>query len=142
MSNQLTQNYNTAKIFVWDNRYQVEAIANSGYAAVTLEKGTVMARLTASGKLVPFIASALLDGSAAPIGVLTEEHTIEAGDEINVNICIAGDVVAPMLVFANGTDTLETVITYLNKNVKDALQSLSVAIKLVDSTELSNFDNQ
>lgn len=140
--NQLSQNYDTSKTFVWGNRFQTESYTNDTYDPITLATGTVMGRVFATGKVVPF-ASDAVDGSEEPIGVLQEGFVAEGGTTSNVSICVAGDVVQSKLVFGNGTDTLETQITNLgNRRVKDALQGMSVAIKLIASTELSQTDNQ
>jgi len=137
-SNQLFQNYDTSKIFVWNNRYQEESITNSSYDVGTLEAGTVMARYIGTDMLIPFDST---DIKSMPIGILTQSVTIQGGETVNVNICVAGDVVAPKLVFVNGTDTLNTLMVN-GELVRDAIQGDAVGIKLVGSTELTNFDNQ
>lgn len=139
MSNQLFNNYDTSKIFVWDNRYQAEKLTNSSYDDGTLEAGTVMARFNGTTTVVPF---ASVDPKAVDIiGVLSQDTYIKAGDTVDVNICVAGDVVADKLKFVGG-DTLTTVIPTNGFMVLDVLQGETVGIKVVPSTELTEFDNQ
>ena len=137
-SNQLFQNYDTSKTFVWNNRYQEESITNSSYDEGILPAGTVMARYNGTTQLMPFDST---DIKSMPIGILTQGVTIQGGETLNVTICVAGDVVAEKLVFINLTDTLTTIMAD-GQMVKDAIQGDAVGIKLVGNTELTNFDNQ
>jgi len=141
MSNQLTSNFDWSKIFVFDNRYQIESFTNSGYVTKNLVAGTVMARYQGGTAIVPFDSTN--PNANVPLGVLTDDHEVEAGDTVKVNICTAGDVVANKLTFDNGTDDFNTNVgTAPVQTVKDYLQSNNTGIKLVASTELTSEDNQ
>ena len=139
MSNQLTTNFDTSKIFIWDNQYQPERITNNSYDEASLPQGTVMARLAGSTEIVPFDSS---DPKQLPLGVLTQDLTVAGGETASVYICIAGGVVESKLYFVNGTDTVNTTLLPGGQTIKDYLQANNTGIKLVPSTELTSYDNQ
>ena len=139
MSNQLTNNFDTSKIFIWDNRYQPETITNSSYDEVTLEAGTLVGRVTATGAIVA-CRSDSADGSQIPLGILKSEHVIPAGDSVETYICIAGDVAEEKVVFFKAGDTAETIVD--GRRYKDRIEADTMGIKLVPGTELTSEDNQ
>jgi hypothetical protein len=130
-------NTDRSKVFLWNRRSAKGQITNGTGAPITILEGTVMGRIGATNLLVAF-TSAAVDGSQHPIGVLMTDYTIAAGATADVFICDAGDVAAEKLLF-QGADTLETVIS--GRRVKDLLQMNAPGLKLVYSTELTNFDN-
>lgn len=136
--NQAIINTNTAKVFLWNRRSEKGQITNGTGGTVNYPEGTVMGRISASGKFAPF-ASAAVDGTQHPIGVLIDSYAIIAADTQDVFICVAGDVAEEKLIFQGG-DTLETVIS--GQRVRDILQGKSVGIKLVKATEMTTTDNQ
>lgn len=137
-SNQLTVNTSTEKIFLWNNRFESGVVENDEvYDDLVLKAGTVMGRVASTRKLV-VIAKAASDGSQFPVGVLNQDWTIAAGDEQTVSICVAGDVNQNALVLPVGT-ALTDVIS--GKTLKDRIGSDTVGIKLVESTELTGYDN-
>lgn len=138
-SNQQTTNYDTSKIFIWNNRFQTENYNNSGYDAVDLVAGTVMGRVAATGKIVP-LDSGASDGSQYPVGILNQDWTVDGGDDQNVSICIAGDVAVEKIVFATEGDDLETIVD--GKQLKDRIQGDTMGIKLVPGTDLTGTDNE
>lgn len=138
----LITNYDTSKIFVWNNRSQTENLANGTGAEKTYDVGLVMGRVFATGALLPSESDAV-DGSEIPVGILAETYTIGDGESTDVSICIGGDVVQNKLVFNNGTDDLETkIVNQDNRPYRDAIQGMTLGVKLVPSTELTEEDNQ
>ncbi len=135
---QAITNYNTTKIFVGNNRFENGQYVNSSYDDVTLPGGRLMGRIKTSGKLVPHNSSAT-DGSQYPVGILNENHVVEAGDTAQVSICIAGDVVESQVVLY-GSDLMSTVID--DKQIRDRIASDTVGIILVGGDELTDYDNQ
>lgn len=127
-----------SKIFVWNNRFDNFDFNNGGYDDVTLESGTLMGRISATGK-IKGLRSDNADGSELPIGILNQTRVIAAGKTVNVSICVAGDVVADKLVFEKTGDTLDTVVS--GKRLRDRIGSDTVGIKLVGGTELTKTDN-
>ena len=75
---------------------------------------TILGQITASGKLVALESDAV-DGSQFPIGIINESilaASIVAGD-VNVLDIVVGDGVVNQdkIVFRNGTDTLDTMVS-------------------------------
>lgn len=136
--NQAIIKTDTAKIFLWNNRYESADYTNGGGAPVVLPKGTVMGRINATGKVAP-LTSAAVDGSQFPCGILNEDWTVAAGATQNVSFCVAGDV-AEEKVILQGADTLATVVT--GRTLRDRIASDTVGIKLVAGTELTGYDNE
>lgn len=134
-NNQLITNYDTTKIFVWNNEYETGTFVAGAYDDVV--PGTVVGRIAASAKLVPLDSSAS-DGSQFPVGILVDQ--VAAGDERTATICIAGDVNEGSIVFYNGTDTLSTVVS--SRILRDRIAADTKGIRIVPTTELSEFDNQ
>ena len=131
-------NTNTAKIFVWNNRYISAEYTNSTYDAVTIPAGTLMGRVHATGEVIP-LASGASDGSQFPLGVLASDYTVDAGDTVSVSLCVEGDVVEAYVVL-DGSDTMDTVISA--RTIRDRIGADTVGIKLVGETELTGYDNQ
>lgn len=136
-SNQRFTDYENAKIFVGDNNFITGNYANDTYDDVTLEAGTLMARVASTNKLV-VIDKAASDGSQYPVGVLNKEWTVLAGEDQDVSICIDGDVVESGVVLPSGT-ALSDVID--SKTLRDRIASDTAGIVLVGGTELTDYDN-
>lgn len=139
MSGQRTTNYNTAKIFVFDNRYTTGTYTNDTYDEVTLAAGTIMGRHAASDELKPLDASAS-DGTQFPVGILKEETVVADGDVVTLTICVSGDVEESLLTFPTSGDDMNTVVS--SKTLRDRIGSDTVGIKLVAGTENTILDNQ
>jgi len=136
--NQSITNYNTEKIFIRNNEFRGSEVYTNGTGGdLVLPEGTVMGRVTADGKLTP-LKSAAVDGSETPVGVLASDYTVLDTESANVTICIGGHVDAEGLVF-DGADTLDTVIG--GRTLRDRLNADTLGIKVVESNQLSNFDN-
>lgn len=135
--NQLWINTNTAKIFVWGNRYTSANYTNSSYDDVTLAEGTLLGRIATTQEVVP-LESGASDGSQYPIGVLLGGTVVPAGDTIAVTFCVEGDVVESLIVF-QGSDDLDTVVD--GRSLRDRIGSDTVGIKLVAGEDLTNYDN-
>lgn len=140
MSNQRTTNYDTAKIFIWNNRYESGTYTNPSITGdeVTLAKGTLMGRVSATQKLLP-LASGASDGSQFPVGILADDYTVDYLESATVFICTEGDV-AEELVILNGSDTLSTVIS--GRSIRDRIGADTVGINLVAGQAQDGYDNQ
>lgn len=134
--NQLYNDYDFSKIFVFDNKYRTIDIAASG-ADVDLEIGMLIGTIGATG-LGAIMASGAVDGSQYPTGVCCETKTIADGNTESVYICIGGHVVEDKLIF-DGTDDLDTVVDL--RTYRDRIASDTLGIYLVGETELSEYDN-
>lgn len=149
-SNQFHADYDISKIFVFGNRYQQASFINGTGAQASFAAGTVVGRIAATGKIT-ICDSTATDGSQFPIGILKTAITdLANAASIDANYCLKGDVVADKLVFS-GAETLSTVVTVVDGDVaptnttyvkimRDLIQALGII--LVDSTELTGYDNQ
>jgi hypothetical protein len=150
-SNQLFVDYDTKKVFVWNNRYDQGLFDEpDGSGEFTLSEGQVIGRIASSGKL-KICASDATDGSQIPIGVVKGSYTMaESATNQNITYCISGDVDQSSLLFS-GSEDLDTTVTIVNdpdgtpsdtsnvRTMRDLIQS--VGIRLVAADELENFDN-
>lgn len=134
-------NYDLSKLFLWDNRYSNGLMNNSTYVDAAYNPGQLLGRVTSTGYLVPFDATAN-DGSQFIVGILNEGHIVPGGATIEVAYCIGGDVAAEQLLFI-GVQTLETTTTNRTPNVrvKDAIQRDAAALRVIYSQDLSFPDN-
>lgn len=137
--NQITSDYDVSKIFIYNNRYENDNyVNNSNYNPLTLLAGTLMARVVATGFIVPFYGSGV-DGSQFPIGVLAQDLiAIPGGGTKQASICVSGDVAQEKLIFLYG-DTLDTVVQ--GRRLRDRIGFDTVGIKLVPGTEMTAYDN-
>jgi hypothetical protein len=138
MANPLITNFDTSKTFVWNVRTATANYTNSTYDDVTLQQGTLMGRISASGLIIP-LTSGASDGSQFPLGVLLEDTTIEGGDTQELTIAVAGDVVESKIKL-QGSDTLNTVIS--GRRIRDRIGADTVGIKLVGADQMTGLDNQ
>ena len=137
--NFLHNDYDTSKLFLFDNDDEVGELLNDSGAAKTFEAGLVMARVAATNQLVP-LDPAGADGSQYPVGILMQTVTDLADAATKqVNIVISGEV-AENLIILEGATTLDTVIE--NKTVRDRIKSDTRGIALVPVKALTKFDNQ
>jgi len=134
---QLTVNTDLSKIFIWENRYINAPYNNSAYDAVTLAAGTLMGRVAATGYIKP-LASGASDGSQYPVGILADDFIVEGGDLLDLPICNYGDVVKDKVVFS-GSDSMDTTVD--GRRLEDRIAADTAGIRLVESTEMTAFDN-
>lgn len=135
---QATFNYDVSKTFVWNPRFLSGDLTNSEYDPITIPEGTVMGRVAATGKLVPWKSTAV-DGSQFPRGILAEEVIVDDGETQTIAIVISGDVAEEKVKFALAGDGFNTVVS--GKILRDRLGSDTNGIYLVTATELSGYDN-
>lgn len=129
-------NTDRSKIFLWNHRSQPEVYNNGTYDDSTIVAGTVMGRVTATGKVRAFQSDAV-DGSQIPVGVLMEDYTVGEGLDQQVFIAVMGDVSTSQLVFKKVGDTVNTVVS--SRQVRDHMQAQG--LKLIASTQMTDFDN-
>ena len=134
---QLNTDYNFAKVFIFQNDYKKATYTNSTGASVDLAIGTVLGKVTASGKLLPLVAAAV-DGSKYPVGVLAKTITVANGASADLTYCVGGHVDQNLLVF-NAAETVDTVVD--GKTLGDRLLGDTLGIYPVITSENTNFDN-
>jgi hypothetical protein len=140
--NSLHVRYDRSQIFLGDLKtISGEILLNSTSGTLTYAVGTLLGRVTASGKLVP-LASGASNGSQYPVGFLTQEVTLAASGEDYVTVAIAGNVDSTKITLA-GSDTLATTITNNGgRSIKDAIHGDTQGIYLIPVREISKTDNQ
>ena len=139
MANPQVNNYDISQIFVFDNRFETATYTNPTGDEVTLAKGTVMGRVASTNKVIPLVSSAS-DGSQYPIGILADDYVVDYTESQTVTFCKSGDVVKNKIIFANGTDTVNTVVS--ERTLGDRIQGDSLGINLVGGDQLTAYDNQ
>lgn len=136
--NQMTTNYDHSIIFLGNNNFETVTYTNGTGGEVALLAGTVMGRISADQKLLPLESDAV-DGSQFPVGILTEPATVADGASVKLSICTRGDVEGNRLVFFNGTDDLDTVVS--GRSLRDRIGGDTLGIKLYFSSENTAYDN-
>lgn len=125
-------NVDLGELSLGDNSYEDDLLAFA--AAGDVLAGTLLGRVTASGKLVPY-ASAAADGSEVPVAVLPYAVSAAAAGDVAVRVLISGRVNLDRLVIHADGDA-----SNITKAVRDDLRNVSiVALK---QTQHSVLDNQ
>lgn len=135
--NMLTTNYDSTKLVLKDGNYENATYTNSTGGPITIEVGTLLGRVSATNKVLP-LKSAAVDGSQYPVGISTQEITVADTESATIEFVIGGEVEGTLLVL-DGTDTLATAIS--GKTLGDRIKSDTLGILLVNSDELSGYDN-
>lgn len=102
-------------------------------AGITLS-GTILARLTATSKLVPFVKGGA-GGNEIPVAVLTYELDGGGGGDVEITSFVSGKVNQNRLVIAADGDA-----TNVDDVVKDQLQDYGIVALPV--SQLNILDNQ
>jgi hypothetical protein len=140
-ANQGIVNTNLAKIFIFNNDSQSGTFEyeNTDEDVVILA-GTVLGRIAATNKLA-IINKDASDGSQFPVGILMQDITVAYGETFsgNVYFVVSGDVAEAQIKLPTGT-TLETVISA--KTLADRIASDTVGIRIVPTTDQTDYDNQ
>lgn len=136
--NQSTADYESKKIFIFDNRYVEGVYKNNSGSSLTLVAGMLAVRDTAiAGGFLPATAANLesVIGVVAIDGSVTLANTATA----NVNICTKGTIDGNKLVLP-ATVTLNTVPTDGTKTLRDILEGIGLHVD-TSSVEMTKFDN-
>lgn len=128
MSTLERQENTTAGVVLFEPVYEPNTLLSAG--ALTYAEGTVLGRITASGKLTHY-ASGSADGSETPIAVLQNEQVFAGAGDVAINAIIGGQVRLSKLV-AHGVGAL-------TQGEVDELRDYTIIAKA--SRELSSFDN-
>lgn len=128
----------TSKIFLFDNRYDNFEYNNGTYADENLYAGQLMGEIAATRKIVPVDPTAS-DGSEIPVGVLANDHTVEAGTTKTVALCVSGDVAEEKIRLDPGVNMNDVID---GRTLRQRIGSDTVGLKLVPGTELTGYDNQ
>jgi hypothetical protein len=149
MANQVRNNLSTQP-FILNGIGAVEpdgVLLTDAGRSTPLARYTVMAKVAASQKWVPFTLETATNGSAIPQGIYM-------GDEVTAAALVAGDVVdAPILVGAGvfvdknqlvieNSKTLDTVITDGTRDLRTVKDHLATrGIFTEDTVDISGYEN-
>ena len=123
-------NNSTRGIVVWEPVFDDETFTAAG--AETYVAGTVLGRLTADSKLVPY-ASGGAGGAEIPVAVLLDDLEADAAGDIPIRPILSGQVRANDLI-EHGVGAITS------KLVFDQLRDYSIIA--LSTTQLSELDNQ
>ena len=139
--NIIQNNYDLSKIFIRNNRFDQATFINNTGATASFPEGTLIARNSTTGNIVPWDNDVTANGQSLIIGVLRDDvnDLADTATVENVYFCYEGDVNQSRIIFNDGAQTLDTVIAALNKRVRDVLHD--IGIRPIPTTELTNFDN-
>jgi hypothetical protein len=110
MANTETVSMDLGSVELEGGKFRDEYLTFAG--ADTIVKGTILARSSATGKLVPF-APAGANGANVPIAVLTYEVTRTAAGDEPIRALVAGEVNRQRLIIdadGNGTNVNAAVV--------------------------------
>lgn len=143
--NQATFDYIFKRLLI--GKYTTRRIdyANISGALETVEVGTIMGRVDATQKLVPCLSTAT-DGSQEPVCVILDklEDIAIAGTVDSVLVCDGGELDKDNVIFQNGTDTLDTVVTATSgaiKTMEDFLKQNGNNFEFLEIKDSSEYDN-
>lgn len=140
-SNLVHNQYDVSKVFLRNIISQEETLNNASGAAKDFVPGTLLGRVTASGKLIP-LAAAANDGSQYAVGVLISNvvQLANAADQ-TVQVCIGGEIAEDGLVL-DGVETIATTVTNNGaRTIKDVIAGDTKGIQLRAATDLTAYDN-
>lgn len=126
MPNYNTEIVDTGRFALANVRTADDVLVFAG--AGTVKEGTILARVTASGKLTPFVKGGT-GGAEKPVAILDGEVSAAAAGDVAVRVALAGDVRKQRLIIAADGDS-----TNIDAAVRDALRA--VGIVALDVKEL------
>jgi hypothetical protein len=133
--------YDFTKFLLGDNGF-AKADFTDGGAGSNLTQGLVVAKVLATGLLVPW-APAAVDGSENPVGLLwlggSEDIDVAASATVNLEYVNKGSVNKNLITFP-GAETLATATpTGATVRLEDFLEDLGLILE--DGIELTGVDN-
>jgi len=132
MANITKTNNDTGSVVVEHGEYQDDLLTFAG--ADTYVEGTILARDSATLKLIAFVKGGSTNGNGVPKTVLTYEVVATGAGDIAVRAPLSGKFVKSRLVIdADGDDS------NVDAAVKDELRAFNCEV--VSATELNIYDN-
>lgn len=132
MANPEILNLDIGSVELRDGAFRDGALVFAG--AATVLQGTILGRVTASGKFTPFVVGGT-GGEEIPKAVLTYEVTATGAGDIQIRALTSGVVKKDKLVIdADGDDS------NITEAILDQLRDYNISA--VDAFELGRLDNQ
>lgn len=139
----LIVNRDTSKIFLFDNKYIKGTFKNTTGAILDLVGGELIGRIADGGAnngLLVLCDATAVDGSQFPLGIMRNAYDDLANNAtVTSTICVSGDVNKNALILKAGT-TLASRVSL--RTIEDRVLTDTAGIYLIESTELTKFDNQ
>lgn len=136
--NFVTADTNRAKIFIFQNEFNSGTLLNASGDEKTFMTGLLLGRISASGNIVPWDATAT-DGSQFPIGILATTVTLADAATASIRYCINGDVNGGELILDVNGQTLDNVVS--GRRLRDRIEADTKGIRLVDVVDQTFLDN-
>jgi hypothetical protein len=136
--NQSTANFDTKRLFIFDNRYVMGVFKNTQAvpAPYDIEAGVLVVRDTATpGGFKPATSANLAD--VIGISAYEGKTTLVNGATASLNVCTKGTVEPLYLKFPAGV-TLDTAVG--NKTLFDVIESLGIHLQQ-GTVEMTEYDN-
>jgi hypothetical protein len=126
-------NVDLGSVILQEGQFRDDQVTFTG--AATLLEGTILARDSVSGFLVPFVIGGVANENGIPKAVLTYEVTATGAGEVPIRDMVSGVVRKNRLVVdADGDDS------NLTEAILDSLRLYSLVA--IDTQELNILDNQ
>jgi hypothetical protein len=133
-------NRNVSKTFLGSNTWAEGELTNSTYVDLVIAEGTVVGRNVTTGE-IELLESDASTGSQIPRGITRGDYTVPAGETFTIAYATGGRVAEEKIIFANGTDTLATVVSSVR--LRDRLAADTVGFDIIKTAdELTDFDNE
>ncbi len=133
MSNISIENNDVGSVILVDSWSEDDLLTFAG--AGTVVEATILARSTASAKLIPYVKGGSTDGNGIPVAIITYDVTATGAGDISVRAAISGKYRTERLVIDADGDA-----TNVDKVVTDLLRDKSLIP--ISVTELNILDNQ
>jgi len=132
MGNLIITNQDLGSFQLGDNSFKDDTYVFTG--ALTILVGTILARLTASSQLVPFVKGGSL-GAEIPVSIATKDVTVTGAGTPPTRTLVSGKVRKERLIIqADGDDS------NIDDVVRDQLQQAGIVA--INVQELQVLDNQ
>lgn len=133
MANIRIENVDTGNVGLGGGQFGDTLLTFAG--AATVAEGTILARDSVSGKLVPFVKGGTTNENGIPKAVLTYDVTAAGAGDKSVRVMVSGDVRKERLIINADGDG-----SNVDTAVLDQLRDFGLVA--VDVNELGGLDNQ
>ena len=139
--NFLHVDYDNSKLVLFAGEFGGGLLANNTGATASFPIGTVLARNSSTGNLVPYNSANTGNGIEEIVGILyTEVTDLADATTIEVDMVNGGEVREDKVLFVNdGTDSIDSANPVTLRTHRDDLKRVGVRVKYVD--ELYEPDN-
>lgn len=133
MSNITVTNVDIGNVILKDGEFRDDLLTFAG--AGTVKEGTILARDSVSGKLVPYVKGGVTNENGIPKAVLTYDVTATGAGDVAIRDMVSGSVRAQRLIIDADGDG-----SNVDAVVLDELRDYSLVS--IDVQELNILDNQ